>query len=158
MAANAGVQRNLQALARGRAAAHGFTDKAGAGWAIDIEGACAELAVAKAVGTYWEPVWERTDRQRDDVEGWQIRSTPRANGCLIVHPSDPDDARFVLVTGTVPTFTIVGWLYGWEAKSDEFWRDPGTGRPAYFVPAARLRALPSTTPGYNPTEPCQGRT
>lgn len=136
LAAIAGCQRNVQGMARGRPLAFGADPEAA--WSIHIEGACAELAVAKATNSYWEPVWAQTDDQRDDIEGWQVRSTPRRSGCLLIHQTDPDEARFVLVVGTAPTFRIAGWIVGREAKRLEFWRTD-TGRPAFFVPQSALQ-------------------
>lgn len=139
LAAIAGCQRNLQGLARGRPVAFGVSATAPGGtWGIHIEGACAELAVAKATGSYWEPVWSQTDDQRDDVEGWQVRSTARDNGALILHPTDPDDARFVLLVGLAPRYRIAGWIDGAAGKRQEFWRTD-TGRPAFFVPQSALQ-------------------
>lgn len=138
LAAGAGCKRYVHALAKGRSDTYGFDAAHGGGWSIHIEGACAELAVAKATRSYWEPVWADLDDQRDDVGGWHVRSTPRRNGSLIVHPPDPDDGRFVLVTGAAPRFRIAGWIVGREAKRLEFWRTD-TGRPAFFVPQSALQ-------------------
>lgn len=135
LAAHAGVERQLEALRLGRQDNHGF---AGAGWDLHIEGACAEVAVAKATGRYWDAVVRRPEDLAGDVgRGLQVRSTRRSNGCLIIHPTDPDEAAFVLVVAAPPAFNIIGWIRGREAKRDEWWRED-TGRPAFFVPQGGL--------------------
>lgn len=142
MAAAAGCQRNIQALARRRPDTHGKDVAAlGGGWNLHVEGACAELAVAKLEGCYWEPVWRQIDRDRDDLSGWQVRSTSRPNGSLLLHAEDPDAGRFVLVVGLAPKFQVVGWTLGKLGKRPEFWRTD-TGRPAFFVPPSALQRFP----------------
>lgn len=136
-AARAGVERQLRNLARGDA--HGFN---GDGWGVHVEGAAGELAFATAHGLPWIDVADDFSTLPGDVGPFQVRTTARMNGSLIVHERDPDDAPFVLVTGRVPRFVLRGWLYGREAKDSRWWRTD-TGRPAYFVPQSALRPIPA---------------
>jgi hypothetical protein len=138
LAAIVGVLRRIDGLRRERPAAYGYrgTDP----WATDIEGCAAELAVAKYVDRHWTvPLANGSlDTIPADVgTDIQVRSTRRDDGCLIVHKQDSDDHRFWLViTHRAPNYILAGWLWGHEAKRDEFWR---TGeRPAYFVPQSHL--------------------
>lgn len=135
-----GIERQLEALRFHRVHKYEFQ---GNGWAVHIEGALAELAVAKATGRYWEALARNPDDLPGDVGRVQVRSTKHRNGALIVHPSDPDDAPFVLVVQyDEQTYHVVGWLYGREAKQQEFWTDKnGNGRFAFFVPQGRLRQI-----------------
>lgn len=134
-AALVGVMRHVGNLKRGRQDAHGY---AGDGWAAHIEGACGELALAKALGLYWSGALEF---RADDVGRLQVRTRSRHDYDLIVHPEDPDDRPFVLVTGKAPDFRVGGWIMGRDAKRQAWWADPAGGRPAFFVRAEHLRPI-----------------
>jgi hypothetical protein len=136
-AALAGIQRQLHSL--GKPDAHGFN---GDGWGVHVEGCGAELAFASTYAKAWVPVHDDFKGLPGDVEGTQVRSTPRANGCLLIHPSDPDDKPFVLVTGRIPSFVLRGWCYGEEGKHTQWW-NTSTGRPCFFVPQTALRPMPA---------------
>lgn len=129
LAANVGVMRQVQNLRKGRKDSYGFQ---GLGWEVHILGACAELAVAKLTGTFWNGALGNLSA--DDVGELQVRYTDKPNGRLIVHPKDQDDKKFVLVRGAPPKMLVVGWMYGRDAKKKEYWDDPTwQNRPAYFV-------------------------
>jgi hypothetical protein len=137
-AAQAGVERQILAIRNGRRDSHGFE---GDGWGLHIEGACAELAVAKCRNKFWEAVVDVPEGLEGDVGRAQVRSTRRASGCLLVHPDDPDPAPFVLVIVRSPyEYDVVGWIEGRNAKREEWWRTD-TGRPAFFVPQSALNPL-----------------
>jgi hypothetical protein len=140
-AAGVGAMRNIQARRRGRPDTYG-KDVTGleGGWGVHIEGAAAEMAVAKALGLYWEGVWSEIDRGRGDVGDYQVRHTLRDKGCLLLHPDDLDDAMFVLVTGVAPKLRIAGKIMGREGKDTRYWRTD-TGRPAFFIPQGALTPL-----------------
>lgn len=140
-AALVGISRHLAALSQGRR--NPDLTRTDAAWQCDIEGALGELAVAKALGVFWEPNVGGNDKNDGDVAGWHVRATARPAGSLIIHNRDPDDALFVLVTGEPPCLHIRGWLYGHEAKQTHYWRNAASNgaplpRPAYFVPADDL--------------------
>lgn len=134
IAAIIGVRRRLRALARQRAHKYGMPKWDP--WATDIEGAAAEMAVAKAMGWYWSD--SDAPDYHGDVRDVGVRWTPYESGALIVHPGDPDGMTFVLVVGRAPTYRIAGCLEGFEAKDPKWWRED-TGRPAFFVPQQHLR-------------------
>lgn len=136
-AALVGVMRRWAAIKAGRVHAHGFT---GDGWGVDIEGACAEFALAKGLDLFWHGYATDPRGLPGDVGQLQVRSTPRTDGCLIVHEGDPDTAWFVLVVGQVPIFRLAGAIRGADAKRPEWWQT-FTGRPAFFVPQAALGPL-----------------
>lgn len=136
MASEIGRLRRLSSLRHGRQNQHGFS---GEGWNIDIEGACGELATAKALNVYWNGGIDTFKGY--DLGELQVRTTPSHDNRLIVRPNDPDDHRYVLVTGLCPTYQIQGWLSGREAKQACWLQDP-VGRPAaYFVPSSSLRSI-----------------
>lgn len=136
MASEIGRLRRLSSLRHNRQNQHGFS---GEGWNIDIEGACGELAAAKALNIFW-------DGGIDTFKGYdlgelQVRTTPKHENSLIIRPSDPDNHRYVLVTGLCPFYKIHGWLLGSDAKKN-CWAQSPAGRPvAYFVPSKELRPI-----------------
>lgn len=141
LAAAAGVRRNLEARRKGRPDTYGKdVSQMEGGWGVHIEGAAAEMAVAKACGRYWDPVWSEIDRTRGDIGQLQVRSTMRPNGCLLLHPEDSDESMFVLVTGIAPNFQIRGCIRGHQGKQEQHWRTD-TGRPAFFVPQRALQPV-----------------
>ena len=137
IAALVATKRQASNLCKRRPDAHGA--KPDAGWSLHIEGACGEMAVAKWAGKYWNGAIG--DLKADDVGKLQVRTRSNHAYDLIVHRSDPDDRAFVLVTGLAPHFILRGWIWGRDAKRDEWWRDPAGGRPAFFVPQAALRPM-----------------
>lgn len=135
VAASVGIERRLRAIARNRQHRHSW--RGGDVWEIDIQGAAAEMAVAKAVGRYWTDTAD-PDYEGDVGQNVQVRWTARPDGSLLLHPDDKPEHAFVLVTGQIPQFEIRGWLWGAHGKDPRFWRED-TGRPAFFVPQAALR-------------------
>lgn len=109
------------------------------GWTEHIEGACGEIAVAKALGVYWSA--HVNNFSGDDLPGIQIRTRRRQDWDLIVRPQDDDNARWVLVTGECPIYVVRGWIRGMDAKRNE-WLSNHAGRPpAFFVPQSALRPM-----------------
>jgi hypothetical protein len=107
-------------------------------WAQAIQGQMAEHAISKFLDLY--PVASKGGIHGDDPGGLAIRSTPWMNGHLIVNESElpeADTKKFVLVVGHWPTFGIVGWTYGRDAKRDEWWR-PHERPASWWVPQSAL--------------------
>lgn len=136
-AALVAVMRQVTNIRDGRRHAHGLRDEL-TGWGAHIEGACGEYAVAKALGVFWNGALG--DLRADDVGQLQVRATPRADGCLLLHDTDPDDRAFVLVTGALGEYVVRGWVSAADGKQRRYWRDT-TGRPCYFVPQSALRPM-----------------
>lgn len=133
-----GVSRRIRRLRSGSKHRWGYDSHS---WTAELESACAELAVAKALDRYWSDV-PVPDHDGDVGDGLQVRHTLRQDGRLIVHREDEDGHDFVLVRGEAPRFDVAGFLPGVEAKREVYWTDPGTaGRPAFFVPAEKLRPV-----------------
>jgi hypothetical protein len=139
-AALLGVRRYTRSRRAARADAHGLATSLIDVWATDIEGAAAEMAVAKATNRFWCGSLETFDG--DDVKGGiQVRYAKGADAHLIVRPTDANDHRFVLVTGAVPTFVVRGWVFGYEAKEEEWRRAPNGRPPCFMVPQTALHAV-----------------
>lgn len=135
LAAQVGVMRRVKAITVDRQARYGFD---GEPWGSDIESCGAEMAIGKLVGTYWSPDLVPGP---GDVGNIEVRSSTKADARLILHPDDPDEALFILVTGRLPEFEVHGAIVGKQGKVENYWTDPGTGRPAFFVPREALRPL-----------------
>ena len=71
------------------------------------------------------------------------RQTEYLNGRLRLTKKDLDHKPYILVTGVMPTFNIVGWLKAVDGKKDEFLTDPtGAGRKKnFFVPQGLLHDM-----------------
>jgi hypothetical protein len=129
-----GVFRNVSGLQK-RSHRHGYT---GDGWGVNINGAAAEMAVARYFDRFWSPLaLGDLSAQPGDVGPYQVRSTTRTMGSLILHEDDPDDARFYLVITEPPLCRIVGWISGRDGKQARWWRED-VREPAYFVPQSAL--------------------
>ena len=137
LAAMIACKRQIQNLFLGRCDAYGA--KREGGWSLHIEGAAGEMAVAKWSRSWW--AGNLGDLCADDVGKVQVRTRSRHDYELPIHPSDPDDRAFILVTGLAPRFVLRGWIWGREGKRQEWWRDPAGGRPAFFVPHTAMRLL-----------------
>ena len=113
-------------------------------WNIDIDGAMAELALAKRLRLLWVP---GTTGRCDFDGGIEVRSTIKHDNRMIFRERDTEkegwqEKRYVLVTGRFPTLWVRGWVYGREAAQDEWWQDVGNGRPpAWFIPSSALHSI-----------------
>jgi hypothetical protein len=111
-------------------------------WDMEIDGAAAEIAVAKYLGVYWEP--SVNTFKAPDVGTYQVRSTPLQHGCLIVRSNDKDTETYVLVIcETATRYRIVGMMTGADAKQIHYFKDASTrGVKAWWVPQGDLFPLP----------------
>lgn len=136
VAAQVGFRRALFADLRGSKPA--FPEKyPGQLWYGHIAGACAEFAVAKHLGAFWDGSVDVSDRE--DIPGWDVD--------VRFSPSFPkvkprDTLRIVAVTGKatqIDTYTIIGWLDASEAKREE-WASPDAPK-CYFPPSHAWRDI-----------------
>jgi hypothetical protein len=113
----------------------------GCGWGEHVVGAIGEYAWSLGQGELWRPIIHPTERdgKHRDVAGVQVRTTERANGCLIIRPGkdDPRDL-FGLAVLDAPNVRLFGPVHGERVTEDRFWRDvnPARGihRAGWFVP------------------------
>jgi len=140
-AASVGVDHVIERIVKERRNTFGRPD--GLKFDFAICGMFAELAVAKLLSIDWP-----SPGFRFDVGEYQVRSTERENGCLILHrehfpdgtPYDRDDDLFILVVGKAPTFDVIGFIRGKDGKRKEFWKRL-IRRPAFFVPQEALTPI-----------------
>jgi hypothetical protein len=135
-----GGKRRISALEKRRTGAHGFNRNYEA-WSLDIEGVMGELAAAKALGLPYDPVVDALDTDKGDIgPGLQVRSTRYPQGSLLIHGSDRDDDKFILVTGSDGVYDIRGWIHARDGKIDKLWKIY-KGRGAYWVGQDWLKPL-----------------
>lgn len=138
-------QRRIMNMKKGLAGKYGAPEKEGSE-ELDIVSTRGEMAVAKGLNLYWSG--SVGDYGAVDVGGCvEVRTRTKDWHALIVHPEDKDNAPYVLVDASkMPTFRLVGWLYGKDGKADKFWSDPsGKNRPAFFVDQRFLRPIQELT-------------
>ena len=135
-ACHVGTQRRIRALAKGRQPAYGY--KGGDEWQIDVEGAGAELLVAKTLGVYCSPVVGALDTETGDVAGLQVKWTKYGDGHLLVARPDPA-FNYVLVVGEMPCQHVIGWAPG-QLVLDQGPREV-KGRTGYWLPQRLLEPL-----------------
>ena len=112
----------------------------------DVKAAGAEMAVAKALGMYWDGSVGRFKKEADIGKDIEVRMTSMRIPRLIVRPNDSKnpDRKFVLVhdrcsVGRKFCYDIMGWIHCKDAMNDNFLTDNGNGRPpAWFVPVVHL--------------------
>lgn len=115
-AAIGGCQRRVKAMQVNRPQLYGADHRQNY-WQIDVQGAIAEYAVAKAINMFWEPATDQPlNTLPGDVGVYQVRSTVYKSGSLIVHPADKDDAAFILAIVAEPFVKLAGYLWGKDAK------------------------------------------
>lgn len=136
MAAECGIMRNLAAIVDARRDAHGLVDLEG-GWGKHIEGACGEVAVAKALGRFWSPTCNTFDAA-DIGKTIGVRTRSQHHFELIVRQQDKPSHAYVLVTGRAPSFVVRGYIIGADARRDEWWRNHADRPAAWFVPHEAL--------------------
>ncbi len=135
-----GVARCANAMEKRRQGAHGF-DRNYERWQIDVEGVLCEAAAAKALSLPYEAVVGRLDTDEGDIgKGLQVRGTKYNTGSLLVHASDRDDDKFILVTGAYGVYDIRGWIHARDGKVDKLWKEH-RGRGAYWVPQEFLKPI-----------------
>lgn len=136
MGALIGAQRQIESLVDGRVGAYGQSGKNQ--WEIHVQGALAEMAFAKFANEFWRGT-VNTFSLPDCGKNVQIRWRSEPDYALIIRERDNDDHFYVLVTGSAPEFTIVGYIKGSAGKVNKDWiQTYGNRPPAYFVPQSAL--------------------
>jgi hypothetical protein len=139
VAAQVGLMRQTEAMNSGKKDAHGFD---GDPWAIHINGAIGEQAVAQYLEITWELTVNTYKYFPDLGKNIQVRAASRLTDSLIFRPKDNKDALWVLVVGELQDWYVVGWLEGHKCTKREWFRDPNDrNSPAYFVPQVQLHDM-----------------
>jgi hypothetical protein len=125
-ASQVGSMRQLESVRlgfrdRNRAATNSDAEK----WYSHIAGALGELAAAKALNVYWPASVNARKSEPDLPPDWQVRCRPQSHYDLVIRPDDPEHFRYILVTGTGPTFQVHGYIKGEDGKRDWWLQDKG---------------------------------
>lgn len=134
MAALIGCRRHI--ASKNLSQAYGATDT----WTPNIEGACGELAAAKALNLFWDG-GVNTFSAPDLKPNIQVRTRSKHSYELIVRQQDKDNEIFVLVTGVSPNYIVHGWIYGGDAKQEKWKQNYGNRPTAFFIPSTALHPL-----------------
>ncbi len=116
-------------------------------WMREVEGACAELAVARRFGKFWDMNSMRF--AMPDVDDWKVRWTEHEHGGLLIHPWEDVTASdvYILVTGWAPEYRLRGWMRISEAGTPEYHEENLANRgPCWLVPQGELYSM-ETLPG-----------
>jgi hypothetical protein len=114
--------------------------------ACERVGACAELAAQLWLGNV---EWDRFGIGKPDLAGFiDVKAVDRATDCLIVQRLAKTSWAYLLVDASEePKFEIVRWIWGKDAKRNEWWRErkskTGKDRSAYFIERKHLTPLKS---------------
>jgi len=121
MAGGVGFRRQFQAMIRKDQPRFG-EQYPGQLWYNHIAGACAEMAVAKAMGLYWGGGVDTFNSEDLEGTGCEVRFSPSGRPKVM-----PRDTRIVIaVVGLSPsitTFSILGWLRAEQAKREQWKSD-----------------------------------
>lgn len=129
----AGLRRHARRRAAGSGPQWGLVPSA----QLDIEAVQAEIACARHLGLTWVET-DMPDKDGDLGPGIQVRHTRHPNGRLLLHPTDENNHRFYLVTGTPPELTVRGWIMGGDGKHPDLWVELRPGQPCFAVPQEML--------------------
>ena len=70
-----------------------------------------------------------------------VRSTPYANGRLIIHKNDVPDRKYYLLTGAEGKYIVRGWIWGFEAQNEKYYMSVNDRPKEYYVPQQDLYAV-----------------
>lgn len=137
---NVACGRRWQAWKKSRKNHNGLTGTFDRMLAIDRLGARCELAGKRFLNPIrWNAISETIRRLPDLGDFVDVKGRAKGWHNLIVQKDDEDEFAFLLVSAERhPLYDITGWVWGKEAKRQEFWKEPVPGRPAYFIPAEKL--------------------
>lgn len=115
-------------------------------WTGEIEGAQAELAVAKHLGLFWSgTVGERA--APDDVGSYQVRcNSSREYDDTLLRKTDKPNRAYISVLSFMPEFHIIGWVWGEDGFRDgRLFEGDKKRPPCWFVPRTKIQPF-STLP------------
>lgn len=133
-----GSYRNMRANKNNKKDAHGFEDD---GWEAHIEGACAEIAAYKLLGVFWSPSIDKQKEPGGDGGYYEVRRRSKQDYDHLIRTDDAAARIHIMVVGEAPSFRVVGWIWGHEARQDRWWKNHGNRGWAWFVPQGALHDM-----------------
>jgi hypothetical protein len=122
LAAQVGARRRINGAVCGKIA-NKLVDKSKDDWNTEIEAACAECAVAKALDRFWSGAVNSFKSPDLTAARIQVRRTQYVDGHLVHREWDKVGDLYVLVTGSAPIFTVHGYMPGDECRCEEWQKD-----------------------------------
>jgi len=90
-----------------------------------INGILAELVIGRPFDKFYLPSTNTFHRQADVGRDIEVRSSTDPNTPLWIRDNDELARRYVLVVcDAMKGFIVRGWVYGYEAATDEWWYEP----------------------------------
>ena len=105
-------------------------------------GACGEIAFQKYRGKFFVPSVNTFHREADVDENIEIRGTANPKGRLIVRENDDDNKVYIFTIVYGDKVVLMGWIWGRDAKKEQFLDNPDKRREAWFVPVGKLNPMP----------------
>jgi hypothetical protein len=139
MAVTIGTMRRLECFRMGNQN-DGFGKRITGIWDADIDAAGSEIAVAKYKNFYWGGT-VNTFHGPDILQNIQVRASPRGDCRLIFRPEDNPEEYFVLVSGNLPSYIVMGFLKGKECMEKGIYMAPNNCPPAWFVEQYDLKDI-----------------
>lgn len=131
MASDVGMRREVNARVK-KMKDSLYKDDTGS-WGSHIESASAEMAVAKALGLYWDGsvnVGRRADLPRTFLEVRWNQNPARRSAKVKPH----DEGIVIAVAGNSPDFVLLGWIKCVDAQRDEYKSTLSNGSFCFFAP------------------------
>jgi hypothetical protein len=135
--ANVGVMRSMDSIRGGFNKPSFYKAR---DWNIDIDGALAEMAVAKMLNEYWGG-HIKSFKNADVSDQFQIRSTNYKNGKLVFREADKEDYIYILVITDCPFYTVVGGISGKRAVTFPIQPADHRGPEARWIPQSDLTPI-----------------
>ena len=145
VAAYIGKARNKNARSEGVPDAIRDYDSTSVG--IDVDGMAAELAVAKYLNVYPDIEIVKENRPHHDLifKGiyLEVKQSKYTNPRLLLSPNRiyvAENFGYILVSGTIPIYTIVGYLPSKQVQEVGEWIDLGKGR-SWSVLSSQMKPI-----------------
>lgn len=90
-----------------------------------------------------EWTWEADKRRGHDVAGYQVRTSAKPDGGLLIRPTDKDGLFVLILTHQRPVFYIVGWCSLQRAKVLGIWGNAPGGGKVLYVSQTLLTPFPN---------------
>lgn len=114
-AAHGGVERNIDAMKRGRKSYQtDRPDHEQNWWQSHIIGAIGEFAVAKALGLAWNPTIGQVDQK--DVGEFEVRTSELPNPVLRFRAHNDPASHYILAGLKQNKVLLHGWLPGYSVR------------------------------------------
>ena len=113
-------------------------------WTGEVEGAQAELAVAKYLNVFWSGTVGEPDAP-NDVASYQVRcNSSREYTDTLLRKTDKPDRAYISVLSFMPEFQIIGWLWGSDGfAAGRLYEGDKSRPPCWFVPLTCIQPFSS---------------